>query len=120
MSNPNMKILLVDDEKNIRHTLTVTLKSWGHDVTSASSVEEATKLLKSGRFDFTLTDFRMQGNTGLDLIRFARSLSSPPISVVMTAYASFENAVNAIKEGAYDYIPKPFSNSQLEHLITRV
>ena len=115
-----MRVLLVDDDKNIRHTLTVTLKCLGHEVIAASSLEEAAKALKPGAIDFILTDYRMQGSTGIDVIRLAKNMASPPLSVVMTAYASFENAVNAIKEGAYDYIPKPFSNSQLEHLLQRV
>lgn len=115
-----MKILVVDDEKNIRHTLGITLKTWGHDIVLQSSVEDAIKVLKSESFDILLTDFKLNGNTGLDLLRFLKGLASPPIAIVMTAYASFENAVNAIKEGAYDYLPKPFSNSQLEHLLNKI
>lgn len=115
-----MKILLVDDEKNIRQTLTVSLKGLGHDVVAASSAEEALQLLKSQRFDFMLTDYRMGGKSGIDLIRGAKGLDHPPITVIMTAYASFDNAVTAIKEGAYDYIAKPFSNQQLGHLLEKV
>ena len=115
-----MKVLLVDDEKNIRHTLTVTLKSMGHDVVAASSVEEAQRALKSTSFDFMLTDFRLDSRNGIELLRAAKQVLHPPVSAVMTAYASFENAVNAIKEGAFDYLPKPFSNAQLGHLLTRV
>ena len=121
--NPNLdplKILLVDDEKNIRQTLMVTLSSWGHAVTAASSVEEAKKILKSDRFDFMLTDFKLGDKNGIDLIKTSSLMIDSPISVIMTAFASFDNAVGAIKEGAYDYLPKPFTNGQLEHVLKRV
>ncbi len=115
-----LKILLVDDERNIRQTLNVTLKSWGHDVTIADSAEEAIKALKADRFEFLLTDFKMGGKSGIDLVRAAKEYDPGLISVVMTAFASFDNAVQAIKEGAYDYLPKPFSNGQLEHVLSKV
>lgn len=115
-----MKILLVDDEKNIRQTLAATLKYWGHEVSTATTAEEARSLLRSQNFDFMLTDFKLESQNGIDLVKTAAQSSRPPLSVVMTAFASFENAVNAIKEGAYDYLPKPFSNSQLEHLLNRI
>jgi len=116
----SMKILLVDDEKNIRQTLVQTLKSWGHEVTSASSVDEAVGKLKTEPYDFLLTDYRLENKSGIDLLRAAKNSGSPPVCALMTAYASFENAVSAVKEGAFDYLPKPFSNAQLEHLVNRV
>jgi DNA-binding NtrC family response regulator len=116
----SLRILLVDDEKNIRQTLMVTLRSWGHEVTPAASASEAIEALKTQPFDFLLTDFRMQGASGIDLLRSAKGVSEPPVAVIMTAYASFENAVNATKEGAYDYLPKPFTNAQLQQLLKRV
>jgi DNA-binding NtrC family response regulator len=118
--NQPLKILLVDDEKNIRQTLLLTLQSWGHDVAVAEGGEEGLKVLRSGHFDFLLTDFKLGGKTGIDLVKAAREQFDPPVCVLMTAFASFENAVNAVKEGAFDYLPKPFSNAQLEHLVNRV
>lgn len=115
-----MKILLVDDEKNIRHTLTESLKILGHQVVAATGVDEAIWALKSQPFDFTLIDFKLEDKNGIDLIKAANAVAYPPISVIMTAYASFESAVRAVKEGAFDYLPKPFSNAQLEHLLKRV
>jgi len=120
MASNSVKLLLVDDEKNIRQTLAATLKSWGHEVTAVPTVEEATAALKSNGYEFMLTDFKLDSKNGIDLVRTAAHLSNPPVCVVMTAFASFENAVKAIKEGAYDYLPKPFSNAQLEHLLTRI
>ncbi|MGZ3711000.1 MAG: sigma-54-dependent transcriptional regulator [Bdellovibrionota bacterium] len=115
-----MKILLVDDDKNIRSTLLVTLQGWLHHVVTASSVEEAAGKLKNDTYDLLLTDFKLGEKNGIDLIKIAKGIKDPPISVIMTAFASFENAVNAIKEGAFDYLPKPFSNAQLEYLLQRV
>ncbi len=111
---------MVDDEKNIRHTLRAMLLSWGHDVVAAASVDEAIAELRAKPFDFMLTDFKLDNRNGIDLIRESNAIAGTPISAVMTAFASFENAVNAIKEGAYDYLTKPFSNAQLEHLLKRV
>jgi DNA-binding NtrC family response regulator len=125
-----MRILLVDDDKNIRQTLLVTLRNGGHEVTAASSVEEALRALRAERFDFMLTDFKLTNHggptarTGIDLLRQAKeqggTAGTAPVTVVMTAFASFENAVSAIQAGAFDYIPKPFSNAQLEHLLGKV
>ena len=115
-----LKVLLVDDERNIRQTLQVSLRKMGCQVALASSVDEAVNLLKRDSFEFVLTDFRLEAQTGIDVIRAAKYVQSNPVTVVMTAYASFENAVTAIKEGAFDYLPKPFSNSQLAHLVQKV
>jgi DNA-binding NtrC family response regulator len=116
----HLKVLLVDDEKNIRQTLLLTLQNWSHEVVVAENAEEASKALKARKFDFLLTDFKLGGKTGIDLLKTAREQADPPVCVLMTAFASFENAVNAVKEGAFDYLPKPFSNAQLEHMINRV
>lgn len=115
-----MKILLVDDDRNIRTTLTVTLQGWQHRVTAVGTAGDALEKLQSDTFDLLLTDFKLAEKNGIDVVKAARIAREPPISVVMTAFASFENAVNAIKEGAFDYLPKPFSNAQLEYLLQRV
>ena len=120
MNNIRLQVLLVDDDKNIRQTLLVSLKGLDCDVTAATSVEDAIVTLKSRSFDFILTDYRLEKSTGIDLIKFAKRLRPVPISAVMTAYASFDNAVEAIKEGAYDYLPKPFTAAQLEYLLKKV
>jgi DNA-binding NtrC family response regulator len=120
MPADKLKILLVDDDRNIRTTLLVTLQGWQHQVTAVGTAGDALEKLKSESFDVLLTDFKLAEKNGIELVRAARDAREPPISVVMTAFASFENAVNAIKEGAYDYLPKPFSNAQLEVLLGRV
>src|SRR5262249_52890620 len=115
-----LKTLLVDDDKNIRQTLRVSLTSLGCDVECASSAEEALKILRGQRFDFMLSDQKMTGKTGIELIQDCKGLAFAPIIVIMTAYASFENAVSAMQAGAYDYLPKPFSTGQLKHVLSKV
>jgi NtrC-family two-component system response regulator AlgB len=115
-----LSVLLVDDDKNIRQMLKVSLAGLGCDVTAAESAEEAERQLRSKKFDVLLTDFKLGGATGIDLLKQSKTLDRPPVCLLMTAFASFENAVNAVREGAFDYLPKPFSNSQLSHLLKKV
>jgi DNA-binding NtrC family response regulator len=115
-----LRVLLVDDDKNIRQTLRVSLAQQGCEVEVAESAEEAKKTLQSKSFDLILTDFKMSGATGIDLVLLAKRLDSPPLTIVMTAFASFENAVTAIQAGAFDYLPKPFTNAQLIHALQKV
>lgn len=84
------------------------------------SAEAAIKALEDKSADLLLTDMRMEGMSGVDLVRDAHARWPEMICVVMTAFASYENAVSAIKAGAYDYLPKPFTTEQLEHLIRKV
>ena len=115
-----LSVLLVDDDKNIRQMLKVSLTGLGCDVSSAESAEEAERILRAKRFDVLLTDFKLGGSTGIDLLKFSKTVEHPPVCLLMTAFASFENAVNAIREGAFDYLPKPFSTAQLSHLLKKV
>ena len=120
VSDQRLRILLVDDENNIRLTLNVSLTDMGHHVVAAASLKEAAEALRAETFDLVLTDFRLGGPTGIDLIRDAKRVQLDVIIVVMTAYSSIENAVQVTKEGAFDYLPKPFTNAQLAHLIEKV
>ena len=115
-----LRVILVDDDGNIRRTLALSLKDLGCIVVQASSVQEAVSHLHGQDFDLILTDFRMAEASGLDLIRQAKALRPDAMIVVMTAFASYENAVEVIKEGAFDYLPKPFTNLQLKHLLEKV
>jgi NtrC-family two-component system response regulator AlgB len=118
--NFTLRILLVDDDTNIRRTLAMSLKDLGCTADQASSVSEALTKLESRAYDLVLTDFKMDSQTGLDLIKRARQVRPEQLIVVMTAYASFENAVEVVKEGAFDYLPKPFTTPQLTHLLGKV
>ncbi len=109
------KILVVDDEDVIRELLTEVLSEEGYAVTTAASGPEAMRILEEAD-DFILlfTDIMMPEMTGLELIREARKLRSSIIPIVMTAYATIETARAAVKEGAYDYVLKPFSLSEVK------
>ncbi|MDB5036707.1 MAG: two-component system response regulator [Bacteriovoracaceae bacterium] len=120
MSDTPLKILLVDDDPNILRTLSLSLKLLDCKVTPASSVAMALQHLTSDDFDLILTDFRMGEKTGVDIIRATKDFQIPPVVVVITAFASIENAVQVTKEGAFDYLPKPFTTAQLEHLLKKV
>lgn len=98
-------LLIVDDEKTQREGLRAVLEDH-YDIYIADNASAAIELLESEPFDILLTDFRMPGEDGLKLIKRAKSLSHSPICILMTAFGSEETAVQAIKEGADDYIPK--------------
>ena len=98
-------LLIVDDEKTQREGLRAVLEDH-YEVYIADSAASAIELLESDSFDVLLTDFRMPGEDGLKLIKRAKSLAQPPVCILMTAFGSEETAVQAIKEGADDYLPK--------------
>ena len=119
MAQAKPTILIVDDEKTQREGLRAALED-SFDVYLADSVEAATDLLERERFDVLLTDFRMPKEDGIKLVLRAKSLPRPPVCILMTAYGSEETAVEAIKKGADDYIPKGKLNiDELEFRIRR-
>ena len=98
-------LLIVDDEKTTREGLRAALEG-RYDVYIAEDAQAAMHLLEADDFDVLLTDFRLPNEDGMKLIARAKSLSKPPICILMTAYGSEELAVNAMKQGADDYIAK--------------
>jgi DNA-binding NtrC family response regulator len=115
-----LRVFLVDDDVNICRTLAISLKTLGCEVTMAYSVPKAIEILQNNSFDLILSDFRMGEKTGTDLIREVRRTDSKTLIAVMTAFASIENAIEVTKEGAFDYLPKPFTQVQLDHLLKKV
>src|SRR5580704_10840024 len=115
------KLLIVDDEKNIRQSLTHFLSGCGHEVTAADSAREALDLLAEGaEFDLVLSDWRMAEMNGLELLKAIKE-QYPDITVIlMTAYGTIDDAVAVMKAGAYDYLTKPFSVDQIQHVVERV
>ena len=108
------KILVVDDEVVIRELLTDVLEDAGYEVGTASSGPEALDLMtQSSEFVLLFTDIMMPGMGGIELIREAKKVRPSVIPIVMTAYATLESARAAVKEGAYDYVLKPFSLSEV-------
>jgi DNA-binding NtrC family response regulator len=119
-SMDNTKILIVDDELIMRESLSGWLRRDGHDVALAVSGEEAMEILKDSRFDILLVDIKMEGMSGLDVLRQVKE-SDPDVAVVMiTAYGSIATAIDAMKNGAYDYLLKPFDPNALGVLIERI
>lgn len=110
-------ILVADDEKSLRDFLVIMLKEEGYQVVTASSVEKAIKQIHENEFDLILTDIRMGRSSGIDVLDAAKdTLPDTPV-VMMTAYASAETAVIAMKKGAYDYISKPFKIEDIQLII---
>lgn len=107
------KILIVDDEKLMRVSLEDKLIKEGYAVTSSSNATEGLKALQSTNFDAVITDLRLPKMDGIEFLREIKKASSDTVVIIMTAYGSIENAVTAMKEGAYDYVTKPFSLEEL-------
>lgn len=108
-----MRILLADDDSSVRRVLEFKLKQRGFDVTSTGDGMEAVRHLKDAGFDLLISDIRMPGVDGIELLGQAKSLH-PEIKVILiTAYAAVSQAVQAVKLGAFDYITKPFEDEEL-------
>ena len=114
-----LRILVVDDERIVRESLGAWLREDGHEVAVAESARQALRMVAENTYDLALIDIKMPSMDGLELqTRLAEA--SPDLSVIiMTAYASVDTAVSALKNGAYDYIVKPFDPDELSHLIGR-
>jgi DNA-binding NtrC family response regulator len=120
VSVSNIKILIVDDELIMRESLAGWLERDGHAVQTAASGEEAMEKLKQTHFDIFLVDIKMEGMSGLEVLRRVKE-SDPDAEVVMiTAYGSIPSAIEAMKDGAYDYMLKPFDPNELGVLIEKI
>ena len=111
------RVLIVDDEKSMRDLLTITLEKAGYDVTAAEGGEAAIEAIRKDSFDTVITDLRMPRVDGMQVLRAARDLSPETAVIVVTAVASTETAVEAMKLGAYDYITKPFKLDEVDLII---
>jgi len=120
MTDPIFSILVAEDEESQRNALVRFLQKRGYTVFSAPDVRQALDLVKSEVTDLILTDFKMPGGTGLDLIREAKQISPETDVVVMTAYGNVADAVEMMKLGAYDFLTKPIDLDVLENLILRI
>lgn len=114
------KILIVDDELDILELLEMIIaERTSHQVVTTNNPLEVPPLLKQDPFDLLITDLRMPGLSGMDLIREAKSIDPDMPVIVITAYGSSQSAEEAITEGAYDYITKPFRKDQIIITINR-
>ena len=117
MKRAAANVLVVDDEPDIRELLELTLVRMGLEVASVGTIAEAKERLKQERYDLCLTDMRLTDGEGLDLVRhIAGQAADVPVAVI-TAYGSAENAVAALKAGAFDYVSKPVGLEQLRALV---
>jgi two-component system, NtrC family, response regulator PilR len=107
------RVLVVDDEQSMRELLGITLRQVGYTVTMADGGEAAIDALKTDAFDLVITDLRMRKVDGLAVLRAAKEHSPRTVVLVVTAFASTETAVEAMKLGAYDYVTKPFKLDEL-------
>ncbi len=115
-----MKILLIEDEKITRITLTDTLSEEGYTVTACATGSEGLAAFQAERFDVLLTDLRLPAMSGIDILRRAKEKDPDCPVIVMTAYASVDTAIQALKLGAYDYLTKPFSPDELLALLNKI
>jgi DNA-binding NtrC family response regulator len=113
------RILIVDDQDMMRDSLAATLVREGHEVVAAYDGQVALQRLGEKKFDLMLTDLRMPKMTGLELLTEAKKIRPDMPVVLMTAFATVQTAVEAMKQGAYDYIQKPFDGEELKILIER-
>src|SRR4029079_5845415 len=114
------RILVVDDQELMRDSLAANLVREGHDVLATHDGTVAvSKLEGSTRFDLLITDLKMPKMTGIELLVEAKRLRPEMPVVLMTAFATVQTAVEAMKLGAYDYIQKPFDGDEIKHLVDR-
>ena len=114
------KILVVDDEPSILRLLREALTQWGYQVTTASNARDALDALRTEMYDAAITDIRMPDTSGLDLLKEIKKHDDSIEVVIMTGYPTIASAVEALKEGAYDYLSKPLILDELRHLMARV
>lgn len=117
MSRKN--ILVVDDEKSQREILEMILAEEGYDVTTAASGEAALKFARDRRFDLALTDLKMTGMDGIELLQHLLAYDSSIIVILLTAHGSIESAKEALRRGAFDYLEKPYDKAALLATINR-
>jgi two-component system response regulator PilR (NtrC family) len=111
------KILAADDERSMREFLDIMLKREGYHVSLASNGEEVSKLIEKEIFDLILLDIRMPKMDGISVLKKIKAVSPETIVIMITAYASTDTAIQAMKEGAYDYVTKPFKVEEIKFII---
>ena len=117
LGDPMNSILVVDDELSMREFLEILLAKEGYTVSCAASGEEACAILGRDIFDLVITDIRMDAIDGIGVLRKAKEVNSEIPVIVISAFATAETAVEAMKDGAYDYIPKPFEVGEFKKIV---
>ena len=119
MLQGNSRILVVDDDASVRDMLSIVLKRAGYDVVCAESGESALNTLKKESFELVISDIKMPGVSGIELLKKIKSIDAELPVIMITAFASANDAVEAMKLGAADYITKPFNIDELKLIIER-
>src|SRR5689334_24658672 len=116
---PRKSILVVDDEKAQREILELILSEEGYDVTTAVSGEAALKFAKERSFDLALTDLKMTGMDGIELLQQLLAMDKSIVVILLTAHGTIDSAKEALRRGAFDYLQKPFDRDVLLGTIKR-
>jgi two-component system response regulator PilR (NtrC family) len=117
MPDTKPRILVVDDEISMCELLEILLKKEGYHVSSAPNGHAALELLTNAAFDLLLCDIRLGDISGIEVLKAAKRQNPRTVAIMISAYSSAENAVEAMNEGAFDYVPKPFDNEELKHTV---
>lgn len=110
-------ILVVDDDQSMREFLEILLTKEGYQVDLASSGEEGIEILSDKSFDLVISDIRMRNLNGIDVLRKAKQINPETMVIMISAFATAETAVEAMREGAYDYVPKPFKVNEFKRIV---
>jgi len=113
MNTQNCRVLVVDDEKNILRLVFMTLAESGYEVETALSAEEAIEKFNLGAFNLVITDLKLPGKTGLELLDYLRAKDADVPVVMITAFGTIESAVEAMRRGAFNYLTKPVNSDEL-------
>jgi NtrC-family two-component system response regulator AlgB len=115
-----MRVLIVDDEPSIRRTTRIAVESSGHTAAEATNASKAVKAVEDEGFDAVFLDVKLGADDGMDVLDRLMKLRSPPAVILFTAYANIATAVEAMRRGAFDFIPKPFTPDQIRAVLARV
>ena len=113
------KLLIIDDEQNMRHMLSTLLKKTGYEIDSAADGYEGLQFVRNNHYDFILCDIKMPNMDGMDFLRESKQLIKSTTVIMMSAYGTIDTALNAIKMGAYDYISKPFKRDEVYFVLKK-
>jgi DNA-binding response OmpR family regulator len=113
-------VLVVDDERNIRMTISMSLESMGLEIDEAVNGEDALQKIDRKQYRLVLLDLKLPGMDGMEVLRRVRNIRPDIRTIIITAHGTIENAVEAMKLGAVDYIQKPFSPNEIRELVKRV
>src|SRR5512136_956279 len=116
----DIRILIVEDELTMRETLTAYLEENGFPCESVMRGEDGVDRFRAGGFSLVIVDLKLPGIDGIEVLKRLRIIDPGLPVIIMTAYATVENAVVAIKEGAYDYLVKPFDLEELGFIIQKI